>query len=277
MPILKSYFTNGGDKVESPRQPELKLLAFDLGKKAIPELMAGLDHPDEDKANLAAQGLASIGGTNAVAALRAAYQKKPSEFLKTELCFSLATTGLSEDVDFLICALQADHQVDLWPATPAAFSLEVLKAERARDALYHATNKNHGTFAPQAAQEALRWMDEGPWQTPPFESDGEEEAIIHAVLRNSVPRTEDERGFHNSTTNRLWVLSGRSWTREPQEKPRKGSPVISFGVFVAEDASRALCFIGLHFGFLNASGYEYLLNRRDAKWAVIGMAMTWVS
>ena len=274
---LKSYFSadaNAGNRTSVRKFARIFRIALDLGDAAIPVLVEGLDSSDRHKSYLAAEFLMRISGPRTVAALRTVIQRNPSEQMKTLLCFSLASTGSDDDIDFLIRSLEGEHIGNMW-TRQAAFSLGVLRAERAREALQQTASKNSRTTS--AAQEALRWMDEGPWDTPPATSKKPEEAIILAVLRNGVPRTEDKRGFHDAENKCRWVLVGKSWKCEHESKRSKKVPSISFRVLVAKDAERAVCFVSVDFGPLNASGYSYLLQKRDGKWMVIGMRSTWVS
>lgn len=271
--LLKDYFANLTPETERSYNREMESIAFELGDKAIPVLENGVNHPDESKSWLAAMSLANIGGTNALRVIRNEYKKNPDKWEEL-LCRSLASAGSEADIDFLIQALQGK---DWGVAQTSAYSLGILKAERAKDSLRTLAQEKPGMFSGAAAKEAIRWMEIGPWITPTATSKEPEEAVISAVLQLGVPNTENERGFYDPGHKCRWTLKGRTWARIPEDDPVEEKPSIAFEVFITEDAERAKCSVSLYFGPRHAYGYEYILKNINGNWTVIGMHMAWVS
>jgi hypothetical protein len=251
--------------------------AFLLEQKAIPILEKALSLPDEEKAYLAGRALAVIGGEQAIAVLRKKCEETKNNWIKSLLCFALASRGKPEDVKYLIDSLQGEHIGDEGaPILSAAYSLGVLKAEQARGPLQQTVEKNSG-FASEAARTALQWMDQKPWQTPQAVSAEGKDGGILTLFRFGIPRSDEADVFIERNTQRIWQRRERSWSYHNGPAPQKETPSIWFNVRISPDGARAFCSVGLLFGPLNGSGYDFVLRKVEGEWRVVGVALTWVS
>lgn len=277
---LRSIFTKENRATTPPWELKPILQAFDMGETALPLLKDFLiKSNNENKTYWATHSIATIGGKKAIDIIRGAYKKTKSSLLKSFLCFTLASTGSKEDIEFLIQALQGEHIGDEWPPIQqAAYSLGVLRAKKARSELEHTAKKKPGTFASDAASDALKWIDGDMWETPQIENTIESDEVILAMIRFGIPRLSESTTFYEKTSKRVWKRKEKTWSYEAQQELSTDTlPSISFSVHIAPDRVRAICSVGLHFGPLNGSGYEFIMKKIDGAWKVVGVMQTWIS
>ena len=255
---------------------DMKRAALEAGNGGIPLLEEALNDPVRQ--GLAVVGLAYLGGPKSTELLRRHYEKTGAG--KSGLCFALASTGTPEDRKFLIESLVVEDTLfgnDWYTRACAAYSLGVLRAREAIPALERTARKKDGRFDSAAAEAALRWIQEDPPSVPHLSNPSERDRVILAVLGHAIPSTDRSDVFFEEQASRLWENRGAGWrvrtvTTEPED-----TPSISFDVFITNDGQRALCAVGLHFGHLDAIGYDYVLRKDNDTWKVVGLILTWVS
>jgi hypothetical protein len=246
---------------------------IELGEAALP-ILEKRERSAPMKDNVA-YGLAIVGGPKAVADLRKIYSRDHSDKAKALLCFALASTGSEKDRVFLIKVLEGKHYGDSWfPLQVAAYSLGVLRAQDALSELQKSADMNEG-FASAAAKDALRWIKDKPQEVSFPQERLPDDDIIAAIIKNGVPRMDAATAF---------VEGARTWKRTPEgnwsvsagDKPLDHVPSLVFHVVKSRDDQRAIVSVTVYFGNLNASGFDFLLERRD-HWVVRGLFPTWVS
>ena len=272
---LLAFIAQATDPIDS--MDELAKLAVDAGPAALPALSEILARDRGHPGELAAMGLAFLGGDGAVAALRQRYESSHDLRLRSLLAMAMASTPLSpENRAFLEGSLKGKHFGTEWmPIVSAALTLGVLHATESRAALEKTAKTESESFASEAAGEALRWIEHGPWKVeiPP---DDRIEPPIEAVLRNGVPSTDRAERFFDAARHLDWIRREGVWA--VAERTGDGErPAISFDVHTSPDGLRALVSVGLHFGPLDGIGYDYVLRKTDGEWKVQAVFFTWVS
>lgn len=252
------------------------LAAVDAGEPAVDMLRRFLTPGIDDRVRrAAAYALSSIGGETAVAILREHYGEGGIAVERSFLASSLASTGTSQDIQFLIAALEGEHFGSQWfPIEAAALALGALRAEEAVPALEATASKSSGSAASYTAQQALSWIRQGYWDVE-LPSATDENLAIAAVLRNGIPRTEEATHFYDPDRMKYWHRDGDTWRLE--EDSLEGAPKMWLRVHVSPDSSRALVSVGMRFGIRNGKGYDYILRKSDGRWRVTCIHSTWIS
>jgi hypothetical protein len=272
---LLSFIAQSTVSIDS--MDELAKLAVDAGPSAVPALREMLGRDQGHSRELAAMGLAFLGGDDAVTALRKRYESTHELRLRSLVAMAMASTPLSpENRAFLEASLKGPHFGTEWmPIMSAALSLGVLHATESRAALERTAKSEEESFASEAAAEALRWIEHGPWKVeiPP---DDRIEPPIEAVLRNGVPGTDRAERFFDEVRQLEWIRREDTWT---VEKSGDGGerPSIGFDVHTSPDGLRALVEVSLRFGPKEGVGYDYVLCKTDGSWEVQAVFFTWVS
>ena len=242
--------------------------------KAIPWLRS----PKESERAAARVVLAYGGGERALTALQREYNRTRDTQAKALLCFALAARGSPEDRAFLIQSLRGEHFGDEWsPIVSAALALGVLRAREATVALRATVAKEESSIASHAAEEALRWMTKGPWRVnSSAPSESEADRVIAAAFVNGIPRTHESAQFFDAQRGGTWTLAGRVWKFQRGEHA-EGVPTITLEPHINRQNTRAVLSVGLTFGPLNGSGYDYVFRKENGVWKVVGVLFTWIS
>lgn len=267
------------DKADpSDAMDDLPRAAIDAGPAAIPILreIVARDHGDRDE--LAAVALAYIGGETAVDLLLQRFKSTGDPHTKSLLATAMASTGLTaENRAFLEDCLKGEHYGDEWmPIVSAALSLGVLRSSDSREALERTSKKTSGSIASHAAEEALRWISQGNWKFEPPPT-AKVEPPIGAVLRNGVPRTDEAERFFDPERRLYWIREQATWHVKTETDSPRDVPSLSFRVHMGPDETRALVSVGITFGPLNGTGYDYVLRKEGAEWVVQSVFFTWIS
>lgn len=272
---LRSLIDRATDEIEP--MDEIPAIAIDAGPAAIPLLSETLARDKGHRATLAAVGLAYIGGEAAVDALLQHYKVTKDPRMKALIATAMGSTKLTAaNRAFLEDCLQGEHFGTAWmPIVSAAFSLGVLRASESREALEATVKKSSGSIAAGAAREALRWISQGNWNVDIAPTADVEPPII-AILRNGIPRTDEVERYFDSDRSFYWVRKGNTWTVEKKSDERD-TPSMSFRLHLSPDGARALVSVGITFGPLNGSGYDYVLRKVDKDWVVQSVFFTWIS
>lgn len=272
---LRSLIEQATDPLDA--MDDLPALAIDAGPTAIPVLREVLARDQGHRGELAAAGLAYIGGDTAVEVLLQHYRARKDLTTKSLLATAMASTKLTaENRAFLEECLKGEHFGTEWmPIVSSALSLGVLRASESREALERTAKKTPGSIASGAAEEALRWMAQGHWKLE-IQPTVKVEPAIGAVLRNGVPRTDEAERFFDPERHLYWSHRNATWTIE--ETSEDGDvPSMSFRIHLSPDETRALVSVGITFGPLNGIGYDYVLRKEGNEWVVQGVFFTWIS
>ena len=184
----------------------------------------------------------------------------------------------SEDIQFLIRSLAGKHYGSEWPPIQqAAISLGILRAKEAKRPLEQSAAKEEG-FASEAADSALKWIDGDIYSVTPGPNVSTRDSVILSLIRFGIPRMDEAAAFLEKESNRVWRREGNTWVyKTSADVSPDNIPSIEFQVHIAPDLKRAICSVGLTFGRLNGSGYDFVLHKNAGGWKVIGVMPTWVS
>jgi len=252
--------------------------AIDAGPEAIPYLKHVLTAGTPEKVSIASAALMYIGGDEAIAALRDEYDRTKSLVAKNVLCIALAARGTREDRDFLMRSLQGKHIGDEWePIVAAAFSLGVLHAKDALESLRTtAGDGKDGSAASDAASQAVRWIEHGPWKVQLPDQPDESDRIVAAALANGIPWPIDENTWVAARDKSAWHLDHDVWTMHSRDDAG-ASPMIGHSVHVNPAGDRAILSMGRLLGPLNGSGYDFVLRKVGGVWKVEAVIFAWIS
>jgi hypothetical protein len=263
--------------------------ADDDGLEAV--LRAALDATEDDRSRLAAvlrrgtspqraaalTALAYAGGDEAIATLQREGHPSTDTNRRALLGFALAGRGTGADRAVLTRELRGEHFGDDWPPiVAAALSLGVLRAAEATPALERVANTADGSGAAHAADEALRWIRNGPWRIELPASSSDDDRVIAAAFRNGIPRTADAPAFYEASRGGAWTLDGAVWRFHPRPRTAE-EPTLDFTVHRNGSGTQALLSVAVSFGPKNAAGYDYVLVRQGDEWRVRGVRFTWIS
>jgi hypothetical protein len=139
------------------------------------------------------------------------------------------------------------------------------------------TAKKEG-FASAAAESALKWIDGDIWRVAPVQNISIQDSVVLSLIRFGIPRMKESRAFMGKKSNRIWRREENTWGPETAEKASpENIPSIVFTVHIAPDSNRAIYSVGLTFGPLNGSGYDFVLRKNAGAWKIIGIMAAWVS
>lgn len=270
-------------EVRAPQQfgfgmADVERAAVEADHLCVPALEAVLQSGVDLTSYRAALALSTIGGRDAVEALRREYEKTDETRIKSHLATAMGSLGQEADIRFLIDALQGEHVGNTtWPPIQsAALTLGLLRAKDARSAL--TTSAGKGGIAGGAARDALTWLDRPPCRTRLPAGMSSQDGAVVAVLQCIAPRTAQGSRFFEAETSRVWQLRDGRWSVRPASgSEAEQLPTIKFEVHTSGDGSRGIVATGMTFGPRNGSGYSYTLERVAGEWVVRTIKATWIS
>ena len=269
---------------EEDADVRVPVLVLEAGDTALPLLETQLERGSPDQQELAALGLGYLGGEESVRLLSAAHSRLtgqdekdprslPAPFVRKQLCHAMASTGLRDDVRFLIESLESPDGDVVRSATE---SLAVLRASQALGALAACVERAEGR-RPALAQgcEWARELIRGESNVSSMVSGGvsELDRIVSAVLFSGVPIELD--GLVDLSAGLHWTPSGR-WQEASVESPDRKAKV-QFRIYVTEDGRRGLVETNYSCGLLCGAGYESVLFKDRGRWRVNSLRLSWLS
>ena len=245
----------------------------------VPVWIDSLHSKDATNSARARDALVVTGGRAAVDALRADYERAPSQALRRDVIMGMATTGSPEDIAFLVAQLQGPFtgNADIWSITQvAATTLGLLRATAARDALSAVLTRYGKTgFAGRAVAAALASLDLPPCADA-LRGDRNRELV--RIVRQCGPQSMwTSARYHDPSSGGVWSFTNDSW--------RLGSPTpsdtmttrVSETVRIAADGRHAKVSVTTSCGMLCGEGWTFSLLRIGNIWRVVSAEMVWVS
>ena len=248
-------------------------LLLDTGPADIPALVDVMTRGTEPQRMLASYVLGYAGGDAAIDALRTHLgHARPASAM---LCLALGARGNAADRADLILALDGVHFAEqVPPVGAAALKLGILPETRAVPALERlAIARSWGSTE---AQEALRWIRDGPWTVDGVPAASDEDRIITAALRNGIPDGGHASAYQDDSRGGVWIFDGHAWRFRAGARAGD-TPGLSFEVTMNRDHNRAILSVGLAYAPLAGAGYDYLLTRETDGWRVRAAYPTWIS
>jgi len=267
--------------------PAIKII-FDTGESSIPMLKKALN----DKTNIirrhfAALGFTLIGGEKSKKILQNAYEQTNDKTINTYLCYTMASTGSDEDIEYLVENVKSSSGGGQGAATLAALlSLRVLKPAEILSMVSSYVKSENSTIFLEDAEMAATLLGISGAKTPQAEYAQGRDQIVLTLFRYGIPRVNESKTFIETSSKRIWMYSDGSWlfsTDQMRQSDTNESylsyepPSIHFDVHVTPDKSKALATVGLIFGPKNGVGYSYILRSSSPGWKVVGLMLNWIS
>lgn len=256
------------------RLPEL---AVALDERQIDALIWVLRHGSKPQRDLAGMLLVYTGDPRAARVLLRRYLLTGDESLAGVA--NMAAAGLSSDAtrDFLITELASGRSGQAWfPATAAALALGIRHERSAVPVLREAASRVPDSFAAEAADLALRWLEGGEGRVAFVETSDELE-VLAAVLRLGLPHTYGRPSLYEAANDRLWSVEDGEWSFSHRAVRPEGTPLVTFEVRLAPEQERAIVSASFNLEHHCGTGWDYVLRRRAGRWQVVGLWMVWVS
>ncbi|HVN97852.1 MAG TPA: hypothetical protein VMT62_15590 [Syntrophorhabdaceae bacterium] len=276
---LRAFFTatsHTREEIESA-QPQMIRIALDLGSSAIPILTKAITHSEKAVSEIAISCLIYIGGAEVKRLFQDMYTRTNDLSFKAAFCLTMASSGPSQDIPFLIDALEGERfgAESIIPVT-AAYSLAVLRPEQARAALEKRAEKYQGAI-PEEVKFALARIKRTPWKTPQAKTALGIDSVIFSVMRFGIPYLEASDRYVDRKAHRIWKRTGNEWFYKTDKNNMPGLPSLMFDVFVTSHGNRSICSVSIGCGNVCGYGYDFILRKENNEWQVVGLIPTYVS
>jgi hypothetical protein len=257
--------------------PEVPIFILDTTPADVPALV-GLVTTGTEPQQIAGRYALGYGDVPTEAAIRAldASAKADRGSRRSMLVAALGRRGSPADRAWLIRILEEQPLGADWSAIQAAaYAVGVLRATEATRALERLAALRDVSGA-RYAEEALRWLRDGPWDVTALPMRTDEDRMIAAALRVGLPDSGHVSIFNDDERGGAWILDGTAWRFRPGGRAAD-SAHLRFTSRQNAAGTRAVLSAGIVCGMLCGAGYDYVLARDGAGWRVEALVHTWVS